>query len=249
MAGAHGRGAGRAGPGHVRPRRAVREGPPPVRRADRELPGPAAPLRRPAHAGRRQPPARLRGRVGARRGRAHGSCHRRPSGLVVRRGGRRGGRVQPPRPRRLRVHARVRRAAARPPGQGHPPAARRSRPRAGADRRAPMGSPTRPIRRPSWPPPPIDPPEPGWTSGSIPRPRPSGPRCATFIAEHLDDEVVARAHRHGHDARLGLPPRAVRAGLPGRGVADRGRRAWVAAPSTSACSRRSCTAPALPSMA
>ena len=71
VAGAHRRGPGRAGPGHARRRRAVRQGPPPVRRADRQLPDPAAPLRRPARPGRRQPPARLRGRVGARRGRAH----------------------------------------------------------------------------------------------------------------------------------------------------------------------------------
>ena len=46
----------------------------------------------------------------------------RPGVVVVRRGRRRGGRVQPPRPRRLRLHARVRRAAARAAGQGHPPA-------------------------------------------------------------------------------------------------------------------------------
>ena len=57
-----------------------------------------------------------------------GAGPRRPGVVVVRRGRRRGGRVQPARARRLRLHARVRRAAARAASQGHPPAARRSAP-------------------------------------------------------------------------------------------------------------------------
>ena len=178
VAGPHRRGPGRAGPGHARPRRAVRQGPPPVRRADRQLPGPPAPLRRPAHAGRRQPPPRLRGRVGARRGRAHRAVRwpRRRRGGAARWPTRRPGSASTSTAATASCSSTTCSSTSAGP---RPPACCSAIPRHElqriAERRWGAAAPDRP---PSRPPPPLDPPGRAWTSASSPRPRRSAPRCA-----------------------------------------------------------------------
>ena len=164
-----------------------------------------------------------------------------PDGAGAGRAGRRGGAarwpseaagVQPPRARRLRLHARVRHPAAtsggpRPPGSLLGDPRRRARSAIAAP---PLGR--RAGRRPRRRPPPRRPAA-AWTSASSPETEAFRAEVRAFIAEHLDRRDRRAGPRHRHDARLGLPPGAVRAGLPRRRLADRGRRARAAAPSTS----------------
>ena len=98
-------------------------------------------------------------------------------------------------------------------------------PRAAADRRAPMGSRTRPIRPPSWPPPPTDPPEPGMDFRFEPETEAFRSEVRAFIAEHLDDEIVARAHATGTMHDWGFHRALCERGYLAAGLAHRGRRA------------------------
>ena len=178
-----------------------------------------APLRRPARPRSTAPPPRLRGGRGpstrrdpdARRLAAQASWF---CGQVADEARR----LQPARARRLRLHARVRRAAARPPGQGDPPAARRPPPASSARSPTALGFGRR--RRPARPPPPTPR---AWTSASTPRPRRSAPRSAPS-SPSTSPTRSSSAPTPPARCTTGASTGAVRAGLPRRRVARRGRR-------------------------
>ena len=159
--------------------RPVRQGPPPVRRAHRQLPGAAAPLRRPARPRRRQPAAGLRGRSGR-------STRASPTAPAPRRAGRRGAAARWPRRRPGSASTCTAATASCSSttcsctcGGPRPPACSSATPATSCtrsrERRWGAGAPDAAAR--SRPPPPRGRPAPAWTSASTRRPRRSAPRC------------------------------------------------------------------------